>query len=334
MSRRLEGRDEKIVEPDLPIIDAHHHLYEKPGLRYMPEEYAEDAQAGHNIVASVLVEGGAFFRQSGPEVLRPLGEVEFANGVGAMADGGKYGGLRICAAIVGYADLRLGDSVGWLLDRAMAAAPDRFRGIRQITMDYPTDAPFRFFLSGRPPAGVMQDPNFDNGFSQLAQRGLVYDATGFHVQLPDLAALADRYPYTQIVLNNLGTAVALDMNAKEKQAVFAEWKAKLAEAAKRPNLLCKVSGLGMPFWGFDLHEQEGEISSAELAELWRPYVETAIEHFGADRCLAGSNYPPDSRSAGFVPLWNALKLTVAGCSSSEKHALFAGTAARVYRISL
>jgi predicted TIM-barrel fold metal-dependent hydrolase len=333
MKKRLDGRSETILEPELPIIDAHHHLFDKPGLRYMVEEYLEDAQAGHRIVATVYVEGGTCFRQSGPEVLRPLGEVEFANGVGAIAESGKFGGLRLCAAIVGYADLRQGDSVGWLLDRAMAAAPDRFRGIRQITMDYPSDAPFRFFFSGRPPSGVLEHPKFRAGLAQLAQRGLVFDAAGFHIQLPELSRLADDFPHTDFVLNNLGIAMALDMNPSERSAVFKEWKANLAAAAQRANIYCKVSGLGMPFWGFDLHDRDDVIGSDRLAVLWRPYVETALELFGADRCLAGSNYPPDSRSCGFVPAWNALKAIAADCSVGEKTALFSGTAARVYRIA-
>lgn len=334
MSKRLDGRNETIVEPDLPIIDAHHHLFDKSGVRYMAEEYLEDAEAGHRIVATVYVEGETGFRKTGPEVLRPLGEVEFANGIGALADSGVYGGLRLCAAIIGFADFRHGASVGWLLDRAMTTAPDRFRGVRQITMDYHNDTPFRFFFSGRPPSGVMQHPEFRDGVAELARRDLVYEATGFHTQLPDTIALADAFPYMTIVLNNLGTAMGLDMNADEKRAVFEEWRGYLTELAKRPNVVCKVGGLGMPFWGFDLHEREDPVSSEELVPLWRPFVETALELFGFERCLAGSNYPPDSRSCGFVPLWNGLKRIVADCSASEKTALFSGTAARVYRIDL
>lgn len=334
MSKRLHGRDEKILEPDLPIIDAHHHLFEKPNLRYMAEEYAEDAQAGHNIVATVYIEGGTFFRQNGPEVLKPLGEVEFANGIGAMADGGKFDGLRLCAAIVGYADFRMGDGIGWLLDRCMAEAPDRFRGIRQITIEYPTDAPFRFFFSGRPPTGILRHPDFRTGVAQLAQRELIFDAGGFHIQLPEFTKLADAFPSMPIVINNLGIAVGLDMNADEKCAVFEEWKNNLADLAQRPNVYCKIGGLGMPFWGFELHEREDEVSSSELAPLWRPYVETAVELFGAERCMVGSNYPPDSRSCGFVPAWNALKTIFADSSSTEKNAIFSGTAAKLYRIPL
>lgn len=332
MSKRLDGRNETIIDPDLPIIDAHHHLFDKAGLRYMEQEYLEDAKAGHNIRATVYVEGGTGFRESGPEVLKPLGEVEFANGVGAMADSGKLDGVRLCAAIVGYADFRLGETVGWLLDRSIAAAPDRFRGVRQITMDYPNDTPYRFFFSGRPPAGVFDHPQFRTGFAELARRGLVYDATGFHVGMPDIAALADAFPYTTIVLNNMGTMMGLDMTADEKKQAFADWRSNLASLAQRPNVVCKVSGLGMPFWGFELHEREEEVGSELLRPLWQPFVDAALELFGADRCMVGSNYPPDSRSCGFVPLWNALKSVTSSYSAAEKSALFHGTAERVYRI--
>lgn len=334
MTKRLEGRDEPILMPDLPIIDAHHHLYDKPGLRFMMEEALADMGAGHKIVASVYVESGAFFRADGPEALRPLGEVEVANGFGAMCDSGAYGDIRLCAAIVGYADLRGGDSVGWYLDRAMAAAPDRFRGIRQIAMEHPSDLPFRFFFSGRPPEGVLRHPNFRDGFRQIAQRGLTYDATGFHLQLPDIAELADAFPNTPIIVNHMTIAMGLGMDADEKAVLFAEWRKGLRDVARRPNVFCKVGGLGMPMWGFGFEARKDAVGYLELAETWRPFVETAIEVFGPDRCMMESNFPPDARSCGYVPLWNALKHIVTGASEDELTALFSGTAARVYRITV
>ncbi|AJE49215.1 amidohydrolase family protein [Celeribacter indicus] len=334
MSKRLEGRDEPILEPDLPIIDAHHHLFDKPALRYMLEDYLEDVRAGHNVVASVYVEASAFHRAGGPEILKPLGEIEFANGVGAICASGAYGDVRLCAAIVGYADLRQGDGIGWLLDRAMAAAPDRFRGIRQITMEHPSNLPFRYFFTGRPPEGVFGHPEFRNGFRQLAQRGLTYDATGFHLQLPDIAALADAFPDTTLIVNHMTVAMGLEMDAGARAELFADWRGKLVEVAKRPNVMCKIGGLGMPIWGFGLDAREDALGYRDLAEVWRPFVETAIEAFGADRCMMESNFPPDARSCGYVPLWNAFKHIVAGASQEEKRALFAGTAARVYRIGL
>ncbi|WP_108258407.1 amidohydrolase family protein [Mangrovicoccus ximenensis] len=325
---------EPILEPDLPIIDAHHHLFDRHGTRYMIDEFLADMRAGHNVVASVYVEASAFLRREGPEILRPLGEVEFANGVGAMCAGTDFEGPRACAAIVGKADLRAGAAVGELLDRQISAAPDRFRGIRQIVMDHPSDVPFRYFFTGRPPQGIYGDPAFREGFRELAARGLTYDATGFHLQLPQIAALADDFPDTPVIVNHMTVAMGLEMTAEERAALFAEWKAGLAEVAKRPNAVCKIGGLGMPIWGFGFDTRETKPGSKELAAAWRPFVETAIELFGPERAMMESNFPPDARSCGYVELWNALKRITSGCSAEEKAALYSGTAARVYRIAL
>ncbi|GJH27054.1 amidohydrolase [Caballeronia novacaledonica] len=327
------GRDEPIIDPDIPIIDSHHHLFDRPALRYMLDDYLSDARAGHRIVASVYVETMAFARVDGPEVLRPLGEVEFANGVAAKCASGTYGDCRVAAAIVGYADLRLGDEVAELLDRALAAAPDRFRGVRQVSIEDPTGAAYRF-ITHRPPEGIMKSPRFRQGFQQVVKRGLTFDAAMFHHQLADVIALADAFPDATIVLDHCGHAMAMDMDEQRKADVYRKHRELLFDVARRPNVYCKVGGLGMPFWGFRLEQREDPIGYLELATIWRPHVETAIEAFGAERCMMESNYPPDGRSGGFVPIWNALKHIVRGATPSEKDALFHGTAARVYRISL
>jgi predicted TIM-barrel fold metal-dependent hydrolase len=331
MKKRLDGRDEPVIDPDLPIIDAHHHLFNRPALRYLLDDYLEDARAGHNIVASVYVETQAFERVDGPEVLRPLGEVEFANGVGAMSASGRYGASRVCAAIVGYADLRNGDAVAQLLDRALEAAPERFRGVRQVTLEHPSDEPWRF-MTHPPPPGIMKSAGFRPAFRQLAARCLSFDAAVFHHQLPDLADLADAFADTTIVLNHMGMLMVLGLDAQAKAEAFRTWSAALRELARRPNVMCKVGGLGMPYWGFGFESRPDEIGYAELAAAWEPYVATAIDAFGVRRCMMESNFPPDGRSCGFVPVWNALKHIVRGCSDVEKAALFRGTAARVYRM--
>ena len=316
MSKRNDGRDEKIIDPDLPIIDTHHHLFDRPGLRYMLDDYLEDVGAGHNIVASVYVETQAMARPNGPEWLRPVGEIEFANGVAAMSASGRYGPCRVAAGIVGYADLSLGERVGELLDRCLAVAPDRFRGIRQITMAHTSEAALRF-LTHRPPAGIMQRPGFRPGLRQLAARGLSFDAAVFHTQLPELGAIAAEHPDTTIVLNHMGLALAMDVNAHERVDVFDSWREGLRALARNPNVVCKIGGLGTAYWGFGFNERTDPVGYLELADAWQPYVETAIEAFGATRCMMESDYPADARSCGFVPLWNALKHIVRGHSADE-----------------
>lgn len=340
MSRNMQpynqltlGRDEPILEPELAIIDSAHHLFHRPALRYMFEDFLTDVMSGHRIVSSVYVETLAFKRAGGPEMLQPLGEVEFANGVAALSASGLYGDCRICDGIVGFADLRFGSAIGELLDRALQTAPERFRGVRQLTIEHPSDAPFRY-VTNRPQEGIMKMPSFREGFKELGSRGLSFDAAVFYQQLPELCALADAFPNVPIVLNHLGQAVLMELDPQRRSEVFDQWRLELREVARRPNVLCKIGGLGLPFWGFGFESRTDTVGYLELAQAWKPFVETAIEAFGPNRCMMESNYPPDGRSCGWVPLWNALKYLVRDASREDKAALFHGTAARVYRLQL
>lgn len=332
--KRTEGENEPILDPGLAIIDTHHHFYDQPSARYMFDDLRHDLGLGHNVVATVYVETQAMARPSGPEVLRPLGEIEFANGVAAMSATGKYGPCRVGAGIVGFADLSWGDRVAELLDRAVAAAPDRFRGIRQVTVEPRSEQVFRYFImAARPTPGMIRSDAFREGFAQLAKRDLSFDASVFHHQLPDLADLADAFPDTTIVLNHMGIAEGLGRDEAGMAEVFAEWRTELQAVASRPNVVCKVGGLGLPFWGFGFEERADPVGYRELAAVWRPYVLTAIEAFGVDRCMMESNFPPDGRSCGYVPMWNALKAVTGDLTAGEREALFNRTASRVYRIA-
>jgi predicted TIM-barrel fold metal-dependent hydrolase len=327
----LVGRNEEILEPDIPIIDAHHHLFTRPGLRYLLDEYLADARAGHRVVATVYMEIHSFARPDGPELLRPLGEIEFANGVGAMCASGNYGHCRVAAGIVSHADLRVGDAIAPFLDQAMALAPQRFRGVRQVACDDPSEGFYRW-ITNRPPRGLYLSPGFRPAFRHIVDRGLTFDAALFHHQIPDVIELADAFPDATIVLNHCGHVMAMDMDESARATVFGEYRRLMFELARRTNVQCKVGGLGLPFWGFPFIDRQGPVGYRELAEVWRPYVETSIEAFGAHRCMMESNFPQDGRSAGFVPLWNALKHIVRHATPTEKAALFHGTAARVYRV--
>jgi len=325
--------DRLIVEPDRPIIDTHFHLFDRPNYRYMFDDYVADVSAGHNIVASVYVETQAYARRWGPEVMRPLGELEFANGIAAMSESGLYGRCRIGAAIVCHADLRHGDGVAPLLDRALELSPERLRGVRQITIYHQSEAPYRY-MSARPPRVEMSGSAFRKGFRHLSGRGLSFDAAIFHTQVAELAELADENQDTTIVLDHMGFAMALDCDEQGRLEVFKVWRESLFDLAQRPNIFCKVGGLGMPPWGFGFEARSEPVGHEELASTWSPYVETAIEAFGTDRCMMESNFPPDRMSCDYVSLWNAMKLIVARYSDVEKANLFHDTAARVYRIEI
>jgi predicted TIM-barrel fold metal-dependent hydrolase len=333
-TKRQDGLSETIIDPELPIVDAHHHLFNLPSLRYMMEEYLADAEAGHKIVASVFCETQAFSRKDGPEWLRPLSEVEVANGIGALVATGDHGACQICAGVIGHANLTFGAKIGELLDRCMAAAPDRFRGVRHVTLDYPNERPFRYVMTYKPPAGILDHPKFIEGLAELSKRGLTFDSAIYDPSLPKVATIVDRFPDMTFVLNHMGTAVGVDMTKEEKAEVFARWRTELRDLARRPNVVCKIGGLGMPVWGFGFESRADEIGYQELADAWRPFIETAIEAFGPDRCMMESNFPVDGRSCGYVPLWNALKHVVRNASQDEKTALFSGTAVRTYRLQL
>jgi predicted TIM-barrel fold metal-dependent hydrolase len=333
MSRkRLEGRDEVILDPEIPIVDAHHHLYDRSGTRYLLDEYLEDARLGHQIVASIYMESRAFMRTQGPTVLRSLGEVEFANGVADDCVDGERG-ARVCAGIVGYAEMTAGEAIGELLDSAIALAPNRFRGVREVTHEHANPAPFALMMN--PPApGIMRTREFKAALRELSLRNLTFDVSIFHEQIPAFAAIADEFPYLTFVLNHLGVPLGMDTTSKELEAVFQSWYKLIAFAAYRPNIVCKIGGLGLPFCGLGFDRREDVIGFEALSVAWKPFVERTIEVFGANRCMFESNFPVDGKSCGFVPLWNAFKNIVRNYTKDEKAYLFHRTAITTYRLDL
>ena len=115
---------EEILEPDLPIVDPHHHLWDHPGSRYLLDDLSADINSGHNIVATVFIQCGSGYRTSGPEEMRPIGESEFVREIAEEGDrrGSK---TKICAGIVSFADLRL-PNVDAVLEGQIAAAGGGF----------------------------------------------------------------------------------------------------------------------------------------------------------------------------------------------------------------
>ncbi|HEV2336109.1 MAG TPA: amidohydrolase family protein [Stellaceae bacterium] len=322
---------EKILEPGLPIVDPHHHLWDRAETgRYLLPELLADLGSGHNITTTVFLQCGSMHRALGPSEMRPVGEVEFVNGIAAMSASGGYGATRICASIVGFADLALGAAVERVLEAEIAAGGGRFRGIRYITAAHPdpaaTGAP-----SFRAP-GMLRDLKVREGFARLEPLGLSFDAWMYHTQLEDLIDLARAFPETPIVLDHVGGVIGRGSYAGRRDEVFAGWKRDIEELARCPNVHVKLGGLGMRLFGFDLHERSMPPTSQELAALWRPYIETCIAAFGPARSMFESNFPVDKTSCSYAALWNAFKRIAAGCSAAEKADLFGGTATRFYRL--
>ena len=328
----LAKRQETILEPDLPIVDPHHHLIDRPESgHYLLPELLRDTGSGHNITATVYLEWLSMYRADGPPAMRPVGEIEFANGVAAMCASGSYGQTQVCAGIVGYADLTLGAAVRPVLEAMIRAGGGRFRGIRFITATHPDQTSWGAVL-GRP-EGWLKDPKVREGFAQLAPLGLSFDAWMYHTQLGDLLDLARAFPGTTIVLDHVGGAIGLGRYAGKREEVFADWSRRIRELASCPNVHVKLGGLGMRMFGFDFHAGELPPSSEQLAAAWRPYIETCIQAFGPERAMFESNFPVDKGSCGYAAAWNAFKRIAAGCSAAEKQALFSGTATRVYKLA-
>jgi predicted TIM-barrel fold metal-dependent hydrolase len=322
---------EEALEPALPICDTHHHLWghrpQRTQQRYLMDDIQRDLRSGHNIVSTVFVECHAMYRADGPEEMKPVGEVEFVNGVAAMAASGLYGRTRIAAAIVGHAKLQQGARVKGVLEALMAAAPARFRGIR-CTGAWDPDP-----RVGRAKApGLYLDKTFREGFAALAPLGLSFDMVCRFRQLPECTDLARAFPGTTIVLNHLGGIVGIGTYAGRRDEIFAEWRKSMAELATCPNVVVKLGGLAMDYSGFGWHERPKPPTSQELCDTTRAYYETAIEHFGPDRCLFESNFPVDKISCSYPVLWNSFKRITKGCSKDERAKLFHDTAMRVYRL--
>ncbi len=319
---------EPVIEPELPIIDPHHHLWDlrkfstEPHASfqekvYLCEEITNDiSSAGHNITHTVFAQCGAFYRQDGPEDMRCVGETEFVHGIVAMSRSGSYGATSLCAGIFGAADLRAGDAVEPVL-QAHLAASSNFRGIRSA---FPRDL----------------NPTFMAGYALLDKLNLSFDnySPDFE-RLPDLAKLAAAFPDVPVIVNHLGGKIDPDGGSD----AFEKWRTCIDAVAGCPNAFMKVGGAQQRVgpWepSFHINQRDEPIGSEELCDLLYPFYIHAIEAFGPDRCMFESNFPVDKESVSYRTLWNTFKriATRAGLSESEKAAIFSGTAAKVYRLS-
>jgi predicted TIM-barrel fold metal-dependent hydrolase len=328
----LAQYSEEIIDPARPIVDPHHHLWDREGQRYMISDMAADIASGHNILATVYVDCRSMYRAHGPEAFRPVGEVEFANGVAAMAVSGGYGKAAICAGIVSHADLLLGEAARPVLEAEIAAGNGRFRGIRHSSA-WDADADVAGMYATRP-KGLLLDPTFRKGFACLAPLGLSFDAWLFHPQIGELTDLARAFPDTRIVLDHCGGPAGIGRFAGKREGTFAIWKASIQEVAKCPNVSVKLGGLAMKLLGYDFHLRPMPPSSEQLAIAWRPYIETCIEAFGPSRAMFESNFPPDKGQCSYQVIFNAFKRLAAPYSEAEKTALFSKTAAEFYKLKL
>lgn len=329
----LAQEQEEILFPEMPIVDPHHHLWDRPGHRYMFDELLADARQGHNIQATVFVQSRSMYSIDQPdEFLKPVGEVEFANGVAARSASGLYGSFRACAGIVGSCDLMAGDRIEAVLDRMIAVGGDRFRGIRNQTAWH--EDPEIATNPVPPVRGLLLEAAFRDGARRLGTRGLTLDVWAYHTQLAEFEHLARACPDTTIILDHLGGPLGAGPYRGRREEVLAEWRASMTRIAELPNVYVKLGGLAMAAGGFDFHLADQPPASDLLAASWDPYISFAIEHFGPKRCMFESNFPVDKGMVSYRSLWNAFKRLTQDFSASEKQDLFFSTAARVYNLAI
>jgi L-fuconolactonase len=329
--------EEAAMEPDIPICDPHHHFWDFrtariPYQRYLLPELVADLGGGHNVRSTVFVEARAMYRVDGPAELRPVGEVEFVQGQAAASASGLYGPVRAAAAIVGHANLNMGAAVEPVLEALQAASPNRFRGIRHSVVWDPHPEIENTLAYNE--AGQLARAPFREAAGILARRGLSFDVwLNFH-QLSELADFARAVPELPIIVNHVGGLMRIGPYVGRDDEVLATWREGIADAARCPNVVVKLGGLGMPRCGFDWHLRDQPIGSEELATAMRPYFEYCIEQFGPERAMFESNFPVDKVSYSYTVLWNAFKRMSAAFTPTERAAMFHDTATRIYRIAV
>ncbi|MFN8633280.1 MAG: amidohydrolase family protein [Chloroflexota bacterium] len=333
----LALNDEAALEPDLPICDPHHHFWDLrhervPYSRYLLHELNADIQNGHNVRSTVFIEARAMYRADGPVEMKPVGEVEFVQGLAAASASGIYGPARAAASIVGHANLNLGAKVQPVLEALQAASPNRFRGIRHSVTHDPH--PEIENTAAHPQAGQMLSDDFRAGARILAKMGFSLEGWMYFHQLPELADFAKAVPDLPIVLNHVGGLIRTGPYARNPAETEATWKQNIALVAACPNVYVKLGGLGMPRYGFGWESLAVPVGSERLAADMKPWLEYCIERFTPARSMFESNFPVDKVSYSYNVLYNAFKRLSKGYSPSERAAMFHDTAAKVYRVEV
>jgi predicted TIM-barrel fold metal-dependent hydrolase len=318
---------EDVLEPDLPIADPHHHLWERASGLYLLDQLRGDLTAGHNVVSTVFIQCGYAYRTDGPAELRPVGETERVAAIAAQAEAAGLKGA--CAGIVGYCDFRQADRVDAVLEAHIAAGAGRFRGIRQSAG---WDPAVVVTTSAIPPRGLLADPAFRSGLGRLGKHGLSYECSLYFPQLSELADLARAFPDLPILANHCAGFIGIGPYAEAPAETLKAYRAAVRDLASCPNVVVKLGGQAMTIRGFNWHEGVLPPSSGEMAAAWKPIMETCIDAFGPTRCMFESNFPVDKGMCSYVSVWNAFKRLAAGYSATEKAALLHDTAARFYRL--
>jgi predicted TIM-barrel fold metal-dependent hydrolase len=329
--------EEAPLEPDLPIIDAHVHIWPDrftPLVEHFGKGMSEDflrgiERSGHDIRAGVHVTIQANHRDDLPPEMIPVAETAFLEEEGRKLEALGPRTPMLTAGIVAGVDMLLGDDVERVLDAHCAASPDRIRGVRHPVAWHPS--PLIPFTEER--GGILIEPAFIDAARHVARRDLSLDVFVFYNQLPDVMALARAVPDLPIVLNHSGGIITDPRFADQALEIISEWRASMRALAACENVVVKLGGMGMPplagnYW--TQHEQPP--TSQHHADWQRPYVMHIIDNFAVDRVMFQSNFPTEKPSANYGIVWNAFKRIAQGFGASEKSKMFFENAKTTYRL--
>lgn len=314
---------EDVIAPDQPILDAHHHLWDRPEGRYVAADFLRDVGQGHDIRASLYVQCRTGYRTDGPVELQPVGEVETILDWCPDCPNHPVG-------IIAFADLQLGDDVRPVLDAVIEAGEGKVRGIRNTTAYHRHPA---VRSNPRPaPDGLLRSDAFRIGAKAAGDNGLCLDIWAYQSQLDEVRTLARALPELTIILDHCGGPLGVGPYRKDDPEVFRDWRIALSRVAELPNTRIKIGGFGLSVMGYGYAQQPEPPHSRKLATDWAPYVETCIELFGSQRAMFESNFSVDKGQFTYRALWNAFKRLSGGLDTDARDDLFWRSAARCYDV--
>ena len=332
----IDKIQEEIIEPGLPIIDPHHHLWHGPvqeqgdnnPYRYLLEDLWNDTGSGHDIKKTVFIDCGQEYYEEGPQEFKPVGETEFVVEIAKQA---QLDPLKSqISGIIGHVDMMLGDSAREVLEAHNEKGEGLFRGIRHSGGWDANEAVKN--AHSEPTEQIYLEDKFQRGLQQLINLNMVFDTWHYHNQISDLTVLAKALPNLRIVHDHFGGPLGIGPYEGKKDLVFGKWKDDISALSECPNVYSKLGGLAMPINGWNLHKRDLPATSDELVNLHKAYYSHTIESFGVERCMFESNFPVDKQSISYHVLWNAFKKMSLGFTEEEKHYLFYETAREFYSL--
>lgn len=324
-----EAVREDIVLPHLPVIDAHMHLWDRIGFDYFAPEFLADVMDGHSVQSSIYVECGMAYDAFSADPMLAVDETRYVQRQIALATGQRH---KLAEGILGAANLLLGDAVQPVLEAHVQAANGRFRGVR-FRVAFDPDPEAGYHESGYLNENVLDRPELQASARILARMGLTLELWGFHPQLDGIRTFARSVPEVQIVLNHVGGPLGVGRYAHIRDEVFRTWSQGITALAAEPNVMVKLSGLGISRLALRQPGGQHHTTSDQLVQAWGPFVRHCAETFGPDRCIFGSNFPVDRATASYRTLLNAYKKMLQDLSEGELQAVFAGNARRIYRLA-